>query len=204
MKNKQIIEELKKKKFRVTIFGSARIKEGGEEYKQVYNLAKMIGKKGIDIVTGGGPGIMEAASAGHKKGSKITKAHAIGLNIKLPKEQRANRYVDIKKKFTRFSERLDNFMILSNVVVVAHGGVGTMLELFFAWQLKQVRHVSNIPIILLGKQWNGLINWLKKEPLRRGFFKKDDLNLLFHAKNSNEAMKIINMAHEKYKNHRNI
>lgn len=187
------------KDFHVTIFGSARIKEGDKEYREIYGLAKSIGEKGMDLVTGGGPGLMKAASMGHNVGSKSTGAQTIGLGIKLPHEQRVNSYVDIKKSFTRFSERLDNFMLLSNVVVVAHGGVGTMLELFFTWQLMQVKHTCNIPIVLLGKQWDGLIKWLEKEPMRRGFFDKKDLRLLFHAKDYKEAMKIIDDTFEAYK-----
>ena len=191
--------ELKKRDFRVTIFGSARMKKGDQEYKEVYKLAKMIGERGIDMVTGGGPGIMEAASKGHKKGSKKSKAHTIGLNIKLPHEQRMNPYIEIKKEFTRFSERLDNFMLLSNAIVVAHGGIGTTLELFYAWQLMQAKHICHIPIILLGPQWKGLTNWLEKEPLKRKFFNKEDLNLLFHARNSKEAINIIEEAYSEYK-----
>lgn len=199
MKPSTLWRELKKRDFRVTIFGSSRMKNKDPEYKQVYQLAKMVGHKGIDLVTGGGAGIMEAASSGHKDGSHKTKAHTIGLNIKLPHEQRINDYVDIKKEFTRFSERLDNFMLLSNAIVVAHGGIGTTLELFYAWQLMQVKHICHIPIILLGKQWKGLIKWLKNEPLRRGFFSKEDLELLFVVKNSEEAMKIIDKAYLEHK-----
>ena len=110
-----------------------------------------------------------------------------------------NDYVNVKKQFTRFSERLDNFMLLSNAIVVAHGGVGTLLELFYSWQLMQVKKICNTPIILLGKQWKGLIEWLKKEPLKRKFFSKEDLELLFVAKNSKEAIKIIKEAYEEYK-----
>ncbi|MDO8508279.1 MAG: LOG family protein [Nanoarchaeota archaeon] len=199
MKPATIWSELRKRDFRVTIFGSSRMKSTDPEYTQVYNLAKLIGERGIDLVTGGGPGIMEAASAGHNMGKGKTKAHTIGLNIKLPHEQRINDYVDIKKEFTRFSERLDNFMLLSNSIVVAHGGIGTILELLYAWQLMQVKHICNIPIILLGPQWKGLIKWLKKEPLKRGFFSKEDLQLLFIAKNSKEAMKIIEESYKEYK-----
>ncbi len=195
----ELWEELKKREFRVTIFGSARLKKGDEEYSDVYDLAKMIGEKGIDLVTGGGPGVMESASAGHRVGTRKSKAHTIGLNIKLPHEQRMNDYVNVKKQFTRFSERLDNFMLLSNAIVVAHGGVGTLLELFYSWQLMQVKKICNTPIILLGKQWKGLIEWLKKEPLKRKFFSKEDLELLFVAKNSKEAIKIIKEAYEEYK-----
>mgnify|MGYP001568102056 CR=1 FL=1 len=199
IRRKRIKNELKLGNFRVTIFGSARMKPGDKEYKEVYELAKMIGERGIDVVNGGGPGIMEASSSGHKAGSKENAAHSIGLNIKLPHEQRMNPYVDIKVEFKRFSERLDNFMMLSNVIVVAHGGIGTMLELFFAWQLMQAKHRCNIPIVLLGEQWSGLVKWLKQEPLRRGFFNKEDLELLFIAKNPEEAIIIIDKAHEAFK-----
>ncbi len=201
MKNSQseLWKEMKKREFRVTIFGSARMKKGDWEFKEVYKLAKMIGERGIDLITGGGPGVMEAASAGHKEGSRKSKAHTIGLNIKLPHEQRMNPYIQIKKQFTRFSERLDNFMLLSNAIVVAHGGVGTLLELFYSWQLMQVKRICNIPIILLGKQWKGLIKWLKDEPLKRKFFNKEDLELLFTVKNANEAINILEDTYEEYK-----
>ncbi len=200
MINKKKIDIKKElRKFHVTIFGSARIKEGDPEYAEVYELAKKIGRRGMNLVTGGGPGIMKAANAGHNLGSNKNKAYTIGLNIQLPHEQKTNPYVDFKMKFTRFSERLEKFMLLSNVIVVAPGGVGTMLELFFSWQLLQVKHKQNIPIILLGKQWRGLIKWLRKSPLKRKFFKKEDLDLLFLAKNSKEAIKIIDKTYDNYK-----
>tara|TARA_Y100000310_G_scaffold327843_1_gene394813 strand:- start:3358 stop:4023 length:666 start_codon:yes stop_codon:yes gene_type:complete len=191
---------LKEKHFRVTIFGSARIKKEDPRYKQIKTLAKMIGEQGIDIITGGGPGIMAAANSGHvlgRKKSKIT-THSIGLGIKLPHEQAFNQSVGIKKSFNRFSNRLDNFMLLSNVVVVAPGGVGTLLELFYTWQLMQVKHICNVPIILLGDMWDDLLKWLEKDPLRKKFFDKKDFDLLIHAKNSSEAIKIINHAHTEY------
>ena len=193
-----IQKELKEKKFRVTIFGSARAKRGNDEYKQIYTLAKMLGEKNIEIITGGGPGIMEAASRGHKKGRKNKKVHTIGLNIKLPFEQKINKAVDISKTFKHFSERLDNFMLLSNVIVVAPGGVGTLLELFYTWQLVQVKQICNIPIILLGNMWPDLIKWLEKYPLKKKFIEKEDLKLLFLAKNCPEAMKMINNAYKEY------
>ncbi len=192
---------LKEKHFRVAIFGSARIKKGDPHYNQIYEMAKVLAINGIDIVTGGGPGIMEAASKGHQEGQNISgiESHTIGLGIRLPREQKFNPAVTTKKKFNRFSSRLDNFMVLSNAVVVGSGGVGTLLELFYTWQLMQVNHICNIPIILLGDMWDGLIKWLEKEPLKRKFFEKKDLDLLFVAKNSKEAMKIIKIAHQHYK-----
>ncbi|MEM3074868.1 MAG: LOG family protein [Candidatus Pacearchaeota archaeon] len=199
-KEKEFNKHLKPKHFHVTIFGSARIKRGDPRYRLIYELAQRIGEKGIDIVTGGGPGIMEAASLGHEAGRKKSglDSHSIGLGIKLPHEQKYNKGVNISRTFNRFSSRLDSFMLLSNVVVVAPGGVGTMLELFYTWQLMQVKHTCHIPIILLGDMWGGLLKWLKKEPLKKRFFEKEDLKLLFYAKNGNEAIKIIDAAYKQF------
>ena len=189
---------LKRKEFRVTIFGSSRIKKNDPVYKQVYKLAHMVGERGIDVVTGGGPGLMAAASKGHKIGSKKTTAHAIGLGIRLPHEQKFNKSVDVHAEFKRFSSRLDNFMLLSNAIVVAPGGVGTLLELFYTWQLMQVQHICNIPVILMGDMWKGLLKWLKKQPLKRRYFDKKDLELLFVVKDSNQAIRIIDEAHKDF------
>ena len=185
--------------FRVTIFGSARIKKGDSKYRMIYRLARMIGKEGMDVVTGGGPGMMNAASSGHRAGRKDPSAHSIGLNIWLPTEQKLNKHLDVKKEFHQFSKRLDNFMQLSNVVVVSPGGIGTLLEFFYTWQLVQVKHICDIPIILLGDQWKGLIKWLEKEPLKNKFFGVDDLNLLFHADDCEDAIKMIDEAFKNYK-----
>jgi len=189
---------LSDKHFRVTIFGSARIKRGDKRYKDIQSLAKMIGERGIDIVTGGGPGIMEAANKGHKEGNKKTIAHSIGLGIKLPHEQNFNTSVSVKKEFNIFSNRLDNFMLLSNVVVVAPGGVGTMLELFYTWQLMQVNHICHIPIILLGDMWKGLLKWLKEDPMKKKFFEIKDYDMLYYAKDYKDAINVIDKAHVKF------
>lgn len=187
-----------KKGFRVTVFGSARIKEGNLIYNQVRSLAKMLGERGFDVVTGGGPGLMKAASSGHKEGSKKTGAHAIGVGITLPKEQGFNKHIDIKKEFKIFSRRLDYFMNLSNVVVVASGGLGTLLELFYTWQLIQVKHTCHIPIILLGRQWPPLIKWIEKYPLKSKYLDRKDMGSLFLAKDSKEAIKMIDQAYKEY------
>ena len=136
MKKPKIPKDIDVEHFRVTIFGSARLKSDDPRYKQIQSLAKMVAKEGFDVVTGGGAGIMEAANKGHKEGRKGNKdIHSFGLNIKLPMEQVANKHLDIKKDFERFSNRLDYFMYLSNIVVVAPGGIGTLLELYYTWQL---------------------------------------------------------------------
>lgn len=193
--------ELKKKEFRVTIFGSARVDKKDPAYQYTYELAKHLGERGFDIVTGGGPGIMEAASLGHKEGRKFSpnqNAHAIGLGISLPKEQKINKGINIAGEFHRFSRRLDEFMLLSNVFVVAPGGIGTLLELFYTWQLMQVRHICHIPIILVGDMWKRLIRWLKKDPLRKEFFDRKDLDLLIPVDSLQDALKVIDEAYASF------
>ena len=200
-KSKKDFEHLlKEKQFRVTIFGSARMKRNDPRYREVKRLASMVGERGMGIVTGGGPGIMEAANRGHVEGRKKSKVdtHSVGLGIKLPHEQVFNKSVGIHKTFNRFSNRLDNFMLLSNIVVVAPGGVGTLLELFYTWQLMQVKHICNVPIILFGDIWEGLLEWLKENPLRRKMFEKGDFNLLYNAKTPEEAIKIVEKTHQLY------
>ncbi len=164
----------------------------------------MIGKEGLDIVTGGGPGLMDAASRGHHKGSKGNGAHSIGLTIKLPKEQVDGFHLDIKKDFTKFSKRLDKFMSLSNVVVVAPGGIGTILELFYTWQLVQVKHICDTPIILLGKHWRELTFFLKKEILGKKLMSKEDFNFIFHANNCTDVMKIIKKVHQDFQDNPHV
>ena len=171
--------EMEEKHFRVAIFGSARILPNDPQYNQIYRLARMIAAEGMDVVTGGGPGIMEAANKGHKEGRKNNDNHSIGLNINLPHEQMNNPHLDIKRQFDHFSDRLDHFMSLSNIVVVAAGGIGTLLELFYTWQLTQVQHICNTPIILLGKMWKPLIDWIEKYPLKKRLISPEDMMPIF-------------------------
>lgn len=199
MSGNAVIDEVYEKHFRVAIFGSARIRIDEPAYDEVYKLAHMLGAEHIDIVTGGGPGIMQAACKGHREGRKTDISHSIGLNIDIPAEQKPNRYLDIKKDFHRFSKRLDTFMVLSNAIVVAPGGVGTLLELAYAWQLVQVKHICNIPIILLGEMWAEFLKWVEKQPLEKGFLSQKDLQHLFVAKDSFQAFRIIKRFHEGYK-----
>lgn len=196
--NNGLQNENYKKHFRVTIFGSARIKPETERYKQVYELAFEIGKSGFDIVTGGGPGLMEAANAGHRAGDQADVADSIGITVKLPFEESHNKHLDLKKHFQRFSDRLDQFMVLSNVVVVTPGGVGTCLEFFYTWQLMQVKHICAIPIILVGDMWRKLIDWVIDEPLHKGFISSSDMHNIYCVQNNDQAMEIIQKANEMY------
>jgi uncharacterized protein (TIGR00730 family) len=184
-------DEINKKRFRVAIFGSARIESGDPNWCLIYDLAKRIAGEGMDIVTGGGPGLMDAASVGHYEGDINRKAQSIGLQIKLPKEQKDSSHIDIIKDFSRFSSRLDNFMELANVVIVAPGGIGTLLELFYTWQLMQVKMLSHIPIILLGDMWPDLVLWIKKWLLKNKFLEQKDVELLHLVDNYEDALDII-------------
>lgn len=200
---KQMKKDIKidNKHFRVTIFGSARIKENDWEYKLVYKLAELIAKEGLDIVTGGGPGLMQAASRGHHTGrgkNNNNNVHSVGLTINLPREEGKGYHLDIRKDFNKFSGRLDKFMELSNVVVVAPGGIGTLLELFYTWQLMQVKHICETPIILLGDKWDDLLTWMRKNLLKKKLIGKEDFDFIFTAKDEKEAMKIIAQAHNDF------
>ncbi len=185
--------------FRVVIFGSARIHPESPYYQQINQLATLIAREGWDVVTGGGPGLMEAAASGHRAGNPDRSAHSIGLPIILPAGERMNQHLDLKKEFHRFSARLDTFMALSNCVVIAPGGVGTMLEFFYSWQLMQVHLTHEIPIILLGDMWPEFLAWVRKWQLRPGLLDQKDLNLLITAKDITEAMTVIRSAHARFK-----
>ncbi len=180
--------------YRVTIFGSARISEGDKEYRDVFEIAKGLAAEGFDIVTGGGPGLMQAANAGSK--SVSNGGQSIGLNIKLPHEQAPNPYLDIKEDFDRFSGRLDTFMAMSDAVVVAPGGIGTMLELFYSWQLVQVQHLCETPIILFGEIWTSLLLWLETEVLPRHLFERKDMHAIFHVMEPSEVVDLIVKIHK--------
>lgn len=194
------IQKQNPKFFRVAIFGSAKIKKNDPIYKSVKHLAKELAKMEIDLVTGGGKGLMEAASIGHKQGKGNSNLHTIGIGVKLPWHQGFNKAIDYKQEFGRFSGRLDEFMLLSNAVIVTPGGIGTLLEFFYTWQLVQVHHICNIPIILMGEQWKGLLNWIKQNPLKTNYLTKRDFDLVFYAKNEHEVLDMINDVHTHFKN----
>jgi len=180
--------------YRTCVFGSARIKPETKEYKDVLRLAWLLAGEGIDVLTGGGPGLMEAANLGAKmgKGEKKSKSLSYGISIRLDFEPVPNAHLDIKRHHQRFSSRLDDFMRLSNSIIVTPGGIGTLLELFFTWQLVQVKHLSMRPIVLMDKKfWVGLIDWLKTHPLTRGLISSKDFDCLAIADTPEDAFKIV-------------
>lgn len=180
--------------YRVCIFGSARLKEGAREYEQVVRLARILASDGIDILTGGGPGLMEAANLGAQQGRKEgqSKSRSFGISIHLDFEPIPNPHLDIKRHHHKFSSRLDDFMRLSHSLIVTPGGIGTVLELFFAWQLIQVKHITDRPIVLLDTgYWTGLIDWVKTHTLTRGLISPGDLDQISIVDTPEEAAEII-------------
>ncbi|MBX7137926.1 MAG: LOG family protein [Oligoflexia bacterium] len=180
--------------YRTCIFGSARIKPETPAYRDVYELARMLSWEGIDILTGGGPGLMEAANRGAKLGQeeKNTRSLSFGISIQLDTEPEPNKHIDINRHHHRFSSRLDDFMRLSHSVICTPGGVGTLLEFFFSWQLVQRKHMSERPIVLLGGEfWVDLIAWMKKKPLRDGLMDAPDFKYIHIVKTPEQAFEII-------------
>jgi len=194
-----ISKEMREKHFRVTMFGSARIQKGDRVYEQVFDLAKLVGAAGMDVVTGGGPGIMEAANAGHNAGDAEDKAESIGLRIELSFEQSTNDFVEFRKSFHRFAERLETFARLSDVFVVCPGGIGTLLELSYCWQLVQVKKLEYKPIILVGEMWERLIYWVIDFALKDHLISAEDFDYIYIAKDNEQAMELIKEFREQKK-----
>src|SRR6186997_498840 len=145
--------------YRVTIFGSARLKPGTPAYEGVKKLAAELTGMGCDILTGGGPGLMQAANEGAHSADPKGLSRSVGINIELPFEQEVNPFVTQAFEHRTFFSRLHHFMIMSDAFVVTPGGIGSLLELSLAWQLLQVRHLYNTPLILVGKMWGDLVDW---------------------------------------------
>jgi len=188
--------------YRVCIFGSARIKPETEQYAEVFELARYLSWEGIDVLTGGGPGLMEAANMGSRLGreEKKTKNLSYGLTIQLDFEPEPNKHLDIKRHHHKFSSRLDDFIRLSNSVVCTPGGIGTLLEFFFVWQLIQVKHATPRPIVLLEKKfWEGILEWMKTEPLGRGLLGEKDFSVIHVVDTPEEAFDIISAHHKEFR-----
>jgi hypothetical protein len=153
--------------YRVTIFGSARLKASTPAYDGVKKLAAELTKMGCDIISGGGPGLMQAANEGAHLIEKA-KHRSVGIRVELPFEQEINPFVGQAYEHRTFFSRLHHFMIISDAFVVVPGGIGTLLELSLAWQLLQVRKLYNTPLIVVGKMWAELVEWGRRSMLRKG------------------------------------
>jgi uncharacterized protein (TIGR00730 family) len=154
-------------RYRVTIFGSARVDPGHWVYAAVRDTAAELTRLGCDIVTGGGPGLMQAANEGVKLADPDgTHQKSVGIRVELPFEQDVNAFVTEAFEHKTFFTRLHHFVLVSDAFIVTPGGIGTVLETLMVWQLLQVRHLHDTPLILAGRFWDGLLEWAGAEMLR--------------------------------------
>ena len=178
----------------VSIFGSARIKPDHSDYKKTEELAALLSNAGFAVISGGGPGIMEAAN----KGAYYGKAPSVGLNILLPHEQSSNEYQNISLKFHHFFSRKVAFVKYATAYVVMPGGLGTLDELFEALTLIQTHKSKKMPIFLYGTEfWSGLWSWIEEQLLSRGLISESDLELVQVTDNPKFIVKSIFDFYEK-------
>jgi uncharacterized protein (TIGR00730 family) len=187
----------KRERYRVAIFGSARAQPGTFPYEEVKRAAAAFASMGCDIVTGGGPGLMQAANEG---AASVGKQGSMGIRVELPFEQDVNPFVEQAFEHETFFTRLHHFVIASDAFVVTPGGIGTVLEMFMIWQLLQVRHVDNVPLILVGKMWNGLVDWARTSMLdpRLPLANAEDIGIPQCLETADEAIAVVRNLHTKW------
>ncbi len=173
----------------ITVFGSARTQVGSREYELAREISRRLSKKGYTVITGGGPGIMEAAN----RGALEAGGKSVGCNIELPFEQKSNPYVNLPINFHYFFIRKVMFLRYTSAVVVLPGGFGTMDELFETLTLVQTHKIDPFPIILMGREfWGGAIQWIKDVVLKENrYVNPEDLDIFHLADKPEEAVKIV-------------
>ncbi|HEV8137383.1 MAG TPA: LOG family protein [Pyrinomonadaceae bacterium] len=192
------LQPSKRDRYRVTIFGSARAKPGTFAYEETKRVATALAEMGCDIITGGGPGLMQAANEGAELGGKENQS--MGIRVDLPFEQEVNSFVELAFEHRTFFTRLHHFVLASDAFVVAPGGIGTVLELTLIWQLLQVRHLENTPLILVGKMWPGLVDWARTTMLsfETPLVNTEDIEIPRCVTNGDEAIEIIRECHAEW------
>jgi uncharacterized protein (TIGR00730 family) len=182
----------------VTVFGSARTPPEHPDYTLVRTVAAALGREGYAIITGGGPGLMEAAN----RGARDAGARSIGCNIELPHEQRPNAYLDISLRFRHFFARKVMFVRYACAFVICPGGFGTLDELFEALTLIQTDTIHHFPVIMLGEgEWDGLIAWLRERALADRRIAAKDLRHLHFVSSPAEVCEIVDRAHDRQRAH---
>lgn len=186
--------------YRVTIFGSSRIRRGSHLYNEVRRLASELSAMGCDIVTGGGPGLMQAANEGVRLGDPQKRTRSYGLAIELDFEQGPNPFVEKLYQHRTFFTRLHHFVLLSSAFVVVPGGIGTTLETMLIWQLLQVRHSFDTPLVLVGPMWRGLVAWAQAHMANRdmALAAPQDLKIPTCVDTIEEAVEIIRRHHASF------
>ncbi len=190
----------RRERYRVTIFGSARIPKEHSVYAAVRDLAEGLARLECDIITGGGPGLMEAANEGAGRVDSSTINRSVGIRVHLPFEQDVNAFVTEAYEHRTFFTRLHQFVVMSDAFVVVPGGIGTVLETMMIWQLLQVGHIQGTPLILLGKMYADLVAWCREYMLRPGFplASPEDMALPHCIQDGPEALEIIGQYHARW------
>jgi uncharacterized protein (TIGR00730 family) len=185
----------RRERYRVTIFGSARAKPGTFAYEETKRLAAALAEMGCDIITGGGPGLMQAANQG--AASAPERARSIGIRVDLPFEQDVNAFVGMAFEHRTFFTRLHQFVLTSDAFIVSPGGIGTVLETMMIWQLLQVRHIAEAPLILVGKTWPALVDWARTAMLSSDppLASPEDMNLPRCVDGADAALALIRKHH---------
>ncbi len=163
------LRPFRRERYRVTIFGSARIQPDHWVYAEVKRMTAALADMGCDIVTGGGPGLMQAANEGARLANAPERVQSVGIRVELPFEQEVNPYVEQAYEHQSFFSRLHHFVLISDAFVVVPGGIGTVLESMMIWQLLQVRHMRDTPLIFAGPMWADLVEWARNYMLRPTF-----------------------------------
>lgn len=172
----------------VSVFGSARSKEDNEYYIAARETGKLLAKTGFEVITGGGPGIMEAANRGAFEAGGVS----VGCNIELPFEQDANPYLTYELSFKYFMIRKTMFIKYSNAYVIFPGGFGTMDEIFEALTLIQTRKIRNFPVVMFGSSyWKGMLSWIQSTMLSEQNISPEDLGLMFLTDSPKDAVDFI-------------
>lgn len=188
----------RRERFRVTIFGSARARPGTFGFDETKRCAAELANLGCDIITGGGPGLMQAANEG--AASAPERAQSIGIRVDLPFEQEVNSFVGQAFEHRTFFTRLHQFVMTSDAFLVAPGGIGTVLETMMIWQLLQVHHLNDTPLILIGKMWPGLVEWARSSMLSTDppLSSAEDMNIPQCVANADEAILLIRERHARW------
>ena len=172
----------------VSIFGSARVKPGDDIYEKTVIIARKLAQNGYHIITGGGPGVMEAGNKGAKEGG----GKSIGLNIKLPMEEKPNPYIDIKLDFRYFFVRKVMFLKYAQAYIGMPGGFGTLDEIFEAVTLIQTKRMKPFPLVLVGSDyWGPLMDWINEHLLKKGYISSEDMELLTVMDDPDDVVKFI-------------
>jgi uncharacterized protein (TIGR00730 family) len=193
------LRRTRREHYRVTIFGSARIRPATSAYDQVKHLAARLAALECEIVTGGGPGLMQAANEGAASVPGGAE-RSIGIRVELPFEQEVNPFVGQAYEHRTFFSRLHHFMIVSDAFVVVPGGIGTLLELAMAWQLLQVRKLHGTPLLLIGRMWPPLVEWTRQAMLseRGALANPEDLDIATCVGTADEALAILERARARW------